>query len=359
MSIRTRQSQILPPLWVLTLLFAALICWLAYELKEILVLIVVGYAIAYAVEPIIQWFEEVGVRRKFGIVLVFVLAFLGIFLLVSTAIPTIVREADNLSSNFPAYVAEAKERAVKLFLSLELPVPERLSKAEVLEKLKGSLPSVGKDALQSIGTAAYAAVMRGYSLTLTIVNFFLLPFIVFYISTDFQGMHRRALLFFPVLKRGKVERLAKQINGYVAAFVRGQLLVGAILAVLYGIGLKLVGVELWFLLAVISGFGNIIPYLGFAIGILLSSVMALVTFGDFQHLFLVWAVYAVVQALEGTLITPKILGDSVGLSPLTIILALVAGGTLFGLLGIFLAVPGTAALKVLLSSLHDWYMEKV
>ena len=114
------------------------------------------------------------------------------------------------------------------------------------------------------------------------------------------------------------------------------------------------GVDLWLLLAAISGFGNIIPYLGFIIGILLSSLMALVTFGDFTHVLWVWGVYAIVQALEGTVITPRVLGESLGLSPLVIILALFAGGQLFGLLGIFLAVPTAAALRVVVRHSYMW-----
>jgi predicted PurR-regulated permease PerM len=131
-----------------------------------------------------------------------------------------------------------------------------------------------------------------------------------------------------------------------------------VLFVLYAIGLWLVGVDLWLLLAAISGFGNIIPYVGFISGILLSSLMALVTFGDVSHLLWVWGVYAAVQALEGTFITPKILGESVGLSPLVIILALFVGGQLFGLLGIFLAVPAAAALRVLVRSSYQWVMSR-
>jgi predicted PurR-regulated permease PerM len=109
---------------------------------------------------------------------------------------------------------------------------------------------------------------------------------------------------------------------------------------------------LWFLLAVISGFGAIIPYMGFIIGIVLSSIMALATYGDFIHLVQVWVVFVLVQALEGTLITPRIVGDKVGISPLVVILAIVAGGQLFGLLGVFLAVPGAAVARVLLKHLH-------
>jgi predicted PurR-regulated permease PerM len=118
--------------------------------------------------------------------------------------------------------------------------------------------------------------------------------------------------------------------------------------------LGLVGVDLWLLLAAIAGFGNMVPYVGTVSGILLSSVMALVTFGDFSHVFSVLGVFAAVQLIDGTIITPRIMGESVGLSPLVIILALFAGGQLFGLLGIFLAIPAAATLRVLVRHSYNW-----
>jgi predicted PurR-regulated permease PerM len=155
-----------------------------------------------------------------------------------------------------------------------------------------------------------------------------------------------------------VGEIFKEIDGYVSSFVRGQIIVCAVLFVLYTIGLGILGVDLWLLLAAISGFGNIIPYAGFLVGIVLSSLLTLVTFGDLVHLLWLWGIYAVVQFLEGTFITPRILGESVGLSPLMVILALFAGGQLFGLLGIFLAVPAAAVLKVLGKHSYGWVMHR-
>jgi predicted PurR-regulated permease PerM len=124
--------------------------------------------------------------------------------------------------------------------------------------------------------------------------------------------------------------------------------------VLYAIGLGLVGVDLWLLLAAIAGFGNMVPYLGTAVGLTLSCIMAVVTFGDVPHIAWVLVVFAVVQFLEGMIITPRIMGESVGLSPLVIILSLFAGGQLFGLLGIFLAIPAAATLRVLARYSYRW-----
>jgi predicted PurR-regulated permease PerM len=190
------------------------------------------------------------------------------------------------------------------------------------------------------------------------VNIALLPFIVYYLAIDLPRIHQFFGGLVPLTKRTKVQAIFREIDVYVSAFVRGQAIVCCVLFVLYALGLWIVGVDLWLLLAAISGFGNIIPFVGFLCGIVLSSLMALVTFGDFIHLVWVWAVYAIVQALEGTFISPRILGDSVGLSPLIIILSLFAGGQLCGLLGIFLAVPVAAALRVLMRSSYQWVITR-
>ncbi|MCB0310362.1 MAG: AI-2E family transporter, partial [Bdellovibrionales bacterium] len=268
------------------------------------------------------------------------------------------REYQNLISNLPDYLSEAKQRVLPYLGKLRDYIPASVLSGNLSESEFKEIASFGPNIANKVFSGIASVALQGYSITLAITNLFLLPFIVFYLAVDFKRLHLALLQLFPVIKRAKVKSLFLEMDQYLAAFVRGQLLVCFILSILYAIGLGLVGVELWFLLGVVSGFGNIVPYLGFLIGIVLSTIMALVTFADLSHVLAVWAVFAVVQTLEGTFITPKVVGDKVGLSPLVVILAVIAGGTLFGLLGIFLAVPGAAVLKVLFSHLSGWIVER-
>lgn len=350
-SVRQRES-LLPPLWVISLLLLILFFWLLIELKEIVFLLVLGYSLAYILDPCLDWFEKRGLNRSLGIlVLLFVLsAFLLVVAL--TAVPTVVREYSRLSQELPRYLELAQSRLAPYLQGVQDLLPPGLQATEVLDLDK--LPSWSQDLLKRVVGGISAALMSGYSLTLAALNLLLLPFIAYYLAVDFDNLHSRLLGLFPVLSRRKVQKIAGEIDRYVSAFVRGQLLVCSVLFVLYALGLGLLGVELWLLLALISGFGTIVPYLGFTLGVLLSSLMALVTFGDFSHVLQVWMIYAGVQLLESFLITPWIIGNRVGLSSLTVILAIVAGGSLFGILGIFLAVPGAAIVKVLLSHLGGW-----
>lgn len=155
--------------------------------------------------------------------------------------------------------------------------------------------------------------------------------------------------------RQQVRASAGEINDVLSAFVRGQLTVCAILAVLYSAGLYLIGIDLAILIGTLAGATFIIPYVGTILGITLSMTMALLKFHDLLHPLLCLGWFVLVQALEGALITPRLVGDKVGLHPVITILALLIGGQLFGILGMLLAVPFTAVVKVLSASFLENY----
>lgn len=345
-------ESLMPPLWILTLLGCAVSLWILYQLKEIMVLLVVGYSIAYVIDPALDYLERKKISRTWGVGIIFAGFALVIAVLALTAVPTIARQYTTLSTNLPDYITTGKEKLLPL-----------LERAKSYFPGEGGtpldhLPPITGETLNKIFGGVLTALLGGYSITLTLLNLLLLPFIAFYIAVDFSPLHAEALLLFPASYRKKVRDLCQEMNHYVSAFVRGQITVCSILFLLYAAGLSLLGVQLWFLLAVIAGFGNMIPYLGFLSGIILSSIMALATFGDLSHMVKVWILFAIVQALEGFLITPQVIGEKVGISPLGIILAIFTGGQLFGLLGIFLAVPGAAIVKVIANHFHAWVLQR-
>lgn len=351
------KENILPPLWLIFLFCLILFFWLLFALKEIVVMLFMGYCIAYLVDPLLAYLEKRKISRSIGFILICGISAIVFFLLVFTAIPTLVREYDKLSDNFPEYLQLAKERGSPLLDKVESFLPKQAGDASLADQLLHWLPAVNKDSIGKVLAAIGGTLLQGYSLTLTLLNFLLLPFFAYYLAVDLHSFHEWVLKSFPFQKRKKIAAISKEIDSYVSAFVRGQITVGCVLFLLYCIGLGMIGVELWFLLAIISGFGAIIPYMGFLVGIVLSSIMALATFGDLIHLLQVVGVFLVVQFLESWLITPKIIGEKVGLSPLVIIVAIFAGGHLFGLLGVFLAVPGAAVCRVLTKHLHAWFVE--
>lgn len=355
----TKKESLLPPLWILSIIGVVFALWMIVQLKEIVVLLVVGYSIAYAIDPILDFFERKKVSR--GIGLFFILAFLVIFLIVLalTALPTLIEEFGLLVSNLPHSVDQVKERIYEFMVWIQSVVPQRYASRITQISIEDLTPNIDAQTVKNLLGGAVGALLHGYSITLTIINLILLPFIVFYIAMDFSSIYKGFVKIFPKEKRKTVEGLLSEMNGIVSAFVRGQALVAVILFLLYTIGLSAIGVKLWFLLAVISGFGNLVPYVGTISGILLSSLMALVTFGDFHHMLYVWILYAVIPTIDGFWITPKIVGSKTGFSPLVIILALFAGASLFGLLGVFLAIPAAAVLKVLGNYWHRELIRKL
>jgi predicted PurR-regulated permease PerM len=356
-----QRESFLPPRWFLTIAVVVGAVWLIAQLKELVVLLVIGYFLAYAIDPIVRHLESKGLSRTLGFAVVVIVTVGVLALAGATAIPTIMDEFAKLSANLNTYLDTSRDKLVPFLERVKGYLPEGIQKQVDFDDLKGSLlslaSSISGDTLKNVGRTVAQTLMSGYSQALTILNILLLPFIVFYIAIDLPIIHDFFRNIFPLTKRSKVDAICREIDGYVSSFVRGQALVCAVLFVLYAIGLGLVGVDLWLLLAAIAGFGNMVPYVGTALGIFLSAIMAVVTFGDIGHVGWVLAVFAVVQFLEGMIITPRIMGESIGLSPLVIILSLFAGGQLFGLLGVFLAIPAAATLRVLVRHSFTWARE--
>lgn len=352
-------SDFLPPPWILSLIGLAALIWLLVALKEIVVLLVVGYAVAFIIMPFVALLEKRGLSRGAAIVTIYGAIVVSIALICVIALPTLIEEYTLLALNLPEYVALVVQRVKDLRLEFAARLPASMSGRLNDISVESILPMLTGDTLRKILSGVFTALLQGYSVTLTIVNLTLLPFIAFYVASDWEKLHKTALSLFPKHIRWEIYKLATECKGLVSAFVKGQLTVASILFALYFLGFSIIGVKLWFLLAVISGFGNLVPYVGTVVGIFLGTIMALVTFGDFTHVLLIWGVFGVVQFLEGFVITPRVVGDSVGLSPLMVIISLFAGGSLFGLLGIFLAIPGAAVLGVFWRHFHSLVLDKL
>jgi predicted PurR-regulated permease PerM len=352
-------KDLLPPIWVSTLFVLAGTLWVLVTLKEMVVLLVVGLSIAYAIEPLVLKLHSWGLSRSNSVLLLFGTFSIFILLLILSVVPSLVREATLLLENLPDYLGKVRDivKGAPEFLTGYLPEPI-LAKIK-FEAIAGYIPSIDGATIKAIFIGVWNALAQGYSVTLTLLNLALLPFIAFYLSESFPTIQASTIALFPQSLRAPVRRIVGEINLLLRAFIRGQVVVGAILFVLFALGLGIMGVKLWLLLAVISGFGQIVPYAGFAIGIILSTIMAIVTFGTFTSVLVVWIIYGVIQLIEGFIITPRVVGQSVNMSPLEVIIALFAGGTILGLLGIFLAVPLAAACKVVFKHAHARLMRSM
>jgi predicted PurR-regulated permease PerM len=191
-----------------------------------------------------------------------------------------------------------------------------------------------------------------------LTNLVLIPVVCFYLLRDWDVMMAKIQSLLPRHREERIVKLAGECHEVLGAFIRGQLLVMLALGVIYAAGLMLVGLELGLLIGLIAGLAAIVPYMGFVIGIGAAITAGLFQFGgDLYPMLGIVAVFMVGQALEGMVLTPLLVGDRIGLHPVAVIFAILAGGELFGFTGILLALPVAAVIMVLVRHMHDLYKE--
>ncbi len=181
-----------------------------------------------------------------------------------------------------------------------------------------------------------------------IINIFIMPVMVFFLLKDLPQLKIYGLNILESLDMRKVADLVSEFEKLIGKYFKGMIIVGLILSVLYSSVLKIIGVDHGILLGVITGMGVIVPYVGFGIGLFVSLFITIIQFQDFAHPLYVLIGFTVVQMLESFVITPKIVGDSLGLSPIIVIVALLIGGSLFAIPGMLLALPMAAFIKILI-----------
>jgi predicted PurR-regulated permease PerM len=256
--------------------------------------------------------------------------------------------------NLPGYAQHLYQLVpptLKSYLGIE--TPDKLSQQlnELLQRLRSMSPDQFKPVLDFIRQTFSSTV----GLILTILGFLIIPVYLFYLLADLPQLKIFLESFIPERFRCTYNEKLSEVDRVLAGFIRGQLLVCAILAVLYSIGLYFIGIDLAIAIGTLAGAAFIIPYVGTIIGIVLSVVMALLKFHDILHPLLCLGWFGLVQSLEGMVITPRIVGNTVGLHPLVILVVLLIGGQLFGLMGMLLAVPVSAVLRVFFCSLSSYF----
>ncbi|NVN90599.1 MAG: AI-2E family transporter [Desulfuromonadales bacterium] len=348
-----KSTKILLAIVLPLLILAAIILTQA---SSVLLQLFIALALAYILNPAVLQLEKRGIGRIFGILIVFCAAILlgmgfTIFLVVS-----ISGELSNVQLNLPGYAHHLYEIApatLKSHLGIETPDRLSLRLNELIQQARSASPDLLKPVLNVIRQAFSSTV----ALILAFLGYLIIPVYLFYLLADLPQLKLFLESFIPDRYRGIFGEKLNQVDSVLSGFIRGQLLVCAILALLYSIGLYFIGIDLAIAIGVLAGITFIIPYVGTIIGMVLSVAMALLKFQDMLHPLLCLGWFGIVQSLEGMVITPRVVGNSIGLHPLVTIVALLIGGQLFGLLGMLLAVPVTAVLQVFLRSLADYYRD--
>jgi len=320
---------------------------LLYLVRAIAVPFLLALLLAYFLDPAVDLLEERKLPRPLAVVVVF-----GAFLLCFCAallflVPSLNNEFSGLRQSLPDY-ALGIYRMLPDGLLQSFGIQGDQDLQGWLNQLLQGAENLSFDVVNQVLVFLSRAFSSTLSFIVAVFGYFIIPVYLFYLLNDFDKMKDRVVEYLPHGLRERVVALSLEINSVLGAFIRGQLTVCLILAALYSIGLYFIGIDLSLAIGMLAGAAFIVPYLGTILGILLAGSMAVLQFQDWLHPLLVLGWFGVVQSLEGLLITPRVVGDRVGLHPVETILAVLIGGDLFGFFGILLAVPVVASAKVLL-----------
>jgi len=328
--------------------------WLVVRLHTVFVPLLLAWFLAYVLDPVLDRLEARRVPRPVGILVLMGGVFLASAALAFLVLPALAEELRQAAAALPAYAAEAQKAwlpRVEAWLGRPLPTETADLLRQTAGALQERLPGLVPQAASAVGRAFASA----WSFVATLLGLALIPVFAFYLLLEFNGLGARALALLPATTRPQARRILERSDEVLGAFVRGQLTVCATLALVYSVGLSFTDIDLPWAVGLLSGALFVVPYLGTLVGMALGSVLALLKFQDLGHLLAVWGVFAAGQALEGFVLTPRLVGDRVGLHPLAVMIAVVAGGELFGFVGILLAVPAAAVLRVGLGEAYDAY----
>ena len=331
----------------------ALLCLgvLLHLLAPILMPFLVALALAYLWDPVVDRLERLGLSRTLGVSVVFLASTLVLVALVLVLVPLLGRQMHVVAAKVPV--------AIEWFRSSLLPWLQRefqISEADIpLERIKDALMANWKSAGGVAQGLLVSATSSSLALLGWLANLVLIPVVGFYLLRDWDRMVTWIRETLPRPWEPTISRLAGECDEVVGAFLRGQFLVMLALGFCYTTGLMLVGLDLALLIGMLAGLASIVPYLGLVLGVGAASVAALLQFGDWQPLLGVAAVFVAAQLLEGMYLTPKLVGDRIGLHPVAVIFSVMAGGQLFGFTGVLLGLPVSAVIMVLLRHLHDRY----
>ncbi|MBW2360255.1 MAG: AI-2E family transporter [Deltaproteobacteria bacterium] len=328
---------------------AVLIALLAllYLLKGALTPLAVALAVAYFLDPIVVRLKGWGVPRSVGILV----PMLGIVLLLAlfafVVLPAIMSQLGELAQKLPAYWNAALGWAIPRVESLGIEVP-----ATWAEAFRGALGHFDVSRVGALATGLLGGIAGGLG---SVVGLLVIPVITFYMLAEFPAVKSGLLSMVPPRFHDSVQSRWMNVDSLLSGFVRGQVTVCAILAVLYALGFWVLDVPMAMLIGLVSGAIAFIPYIGSATALVLAGLLCLFEHGVGVRLIGVGAWYVVVQNLEGFVLTPRIVGGSVGMHPMTVIVALLIGGNLLGFLGLIVAVPLAAIVQVFVREAVDWY----
>jgi len=334
--------------WLALLSISAL---LLYLLAPVLMPFLVAALLAYLGDPIVDRLEKYKFPRAAAVSSVFLLIFLVLIALPVIVLPLLEQQMTDLLQKLPRYVQWFQENVNSTLGQLLNIDATTFSQEEIKQAITKYWQQIGGFA----GQIFKAMTASGLVLMALVANAILIPVVTFYLLRDWDILVDKIHKLLPRQYEQKISEVVKESDDVLGAFLRGQLMVMIALSIVYAVGLSLTGLDLAILIGLVAGLVSFVPYLGFIVGIVFASVATYMQFQDLISLLPVLAVFTVGQLLEGMVLTPKLVGDKIGLHPVAVIFAVMAGGQLFGVVGVLLALPVAAVIVVILRHSLDQY----
>jgi predicted PurR-regulated permease PerM len=337
---------------ILVLILA--VCIFLYSLRGVLWPFIFAFFIAYILDPWVEFLQSKRFPRIVAVLTVLVGVTLAVVLAIILLFPMVSKEAANTVAKFPQYVEVIRTKMAPWIQNWISNHPALAAEAEKYfnANIRPAIPR-----LISPVFAFLASMFSSFAgFIIAMLNLLLVPVLTFYILLDFLNLKQKAIELMPPRYQHKVIHYFNEVDEALSGYLRGQLSVAIALGVIYTIGLLILGVPLAIPVGLISGLGNMVPYLGFVLGIAASMLLSFLDNQDWHRLVWIVLLYTFAQVNEGTWLSPLLVGKRTGLHPVVIMLALVVGGTLFGFMGMLLAVPFVSVAVVFLRAAYESYL---
>lgn len=341
----------LPLIAWLTIVF--LVGFLLYLLAPVLTPFLAAALLAYLGDPITDRLQKWHFSRTLAVVTVFVTLILGVVLLFFLIVPLLEGQISAMLKHLPEYVDILQQRSLPWLhetLGVDTSQYDLQTLRDALGKHVQTIGSIAGNVLQALSSSSLVLLEIA-------VNLVLIPVITFYLLRDWDDIVKRVHDLLPRRWEPRISNVVRDADAVLGAFMKGQLVVMIALGMIYSIGLMLTGLNFALLIGMAAGFVSFVPYLGLIVGLLTAMIAAIVQFQELTALLPILIVFGIGQIAETVALTPLLVGDKIGLHPVAVIFAILAGGYLFGFFGVLLALPAAAVIMVVLRRAHGHYIE--
>jgi len=342
---------------LIILIVSLLLLFAALSLRQVLAPVFIALALAYLFDPVIDKFETLKISRTWGIVILMSLLTLVLAGILVYLIPKLIGQIQELSEKIPQYWALFETKFLPNFQTYlnDHPTEVEEFKLSATEWLKTHALQV----LKGIGTGIASSLSSVGGFLSNMLGLIIVPVLAFYLLRDFDILKERIVDLLPKGKKTYITELFSELDNAMGNFIQGQLLVALILSIIYSVGLTIASCPAALLIGCIAGFANLVPYLGIVIGFVPAVLLTYLSGNPLWQVIFAALTFVCGQMLEGMVITPKVVGESVGLHPAMVMIALMIGGSYFGIVGMILALPASAVLLVLIRRIYNGYKQSV